>query len=287
MGMKQILVMMAAVVLVGCGNKTSKPDHGPEKEAQVTPKPPPENKPITVITMAYTNSLGMIFKSVPGTDVAFSIWETRVKEYSAYADTNEGLGELWKDPDGFAGPFKQELTHPVVMVSVKDAQAFCKWLTKKEIGTGKIQASQKYRLPTDAEWSIAVGLPEEKGETLEEKNEGIKGVYPWGNTWPPPKRAGNYQKNLNVDDFKFTSPVGSFAANKYGLYDLGGNVWEWCEEEFPLDEIIFHVARGASWVDAEFDSELGVRGALLSSCRAGHLPVGNYATGFRCVLVTE
>ena len=113
--------------------------------------------------------------------------------------------------------------------------------------TGKIQASQKYRLPTDAEWSIAVGLPEEKGENLEEKNEGIKGVYPWGNIWPPPKRAGNYQKNLNVDDFQFTSPVGSFAANEHGLYDLGGNVWEWCEEEFSLNEIIFHVARGASW----------------------------------------
>jgi len=292
--MKQILVMM--VVLVGCGEKATSPtpkskpeipSQAAEAKAQVAPAPPPENKPITIITMAYTNSLGMIFKSVPGTDVAFSIWETRAKDYSAYADTNEGLGELWKDPDGFAGPFKQELTHPVVMVSVKDAQAFCKWLTKKEIGTGKIQASQKYRLPKDAEWSIAVGLPEEKGENLAEKNEGIKGVYPWGNTWPPPKRAGNYQKNLNVDDFKFTSPVGSFAANKHGLYDLGGNVWEWCEEEFLLDEIIFHVARGASWVDAEYDSELGVRGALLSSCRAGHLPAGNYATGFRCVLVTE
>ena len=102
----------------------------------------------------------MVFKSVPGTEVQFCIWETRVKDYAAYAAVNTSVDGEWKSPG-----FKQEDTHPVVKVSWNDAQAFCVWLTKKEVAAGKIKVGQRYRLPTDADWSVAVGLGKEVGKT--------------------------------------------------------------------------------------------------------------------------
>ena len=65
----------------------------------------------------------------------------------------------------------------------------------------------------------------EKGNTPKEKSRGIKGVYPWGKEWPPPKGAGNYWKRLKVDKFDYTAPVGSFATNQLGLHDMDSNVW--------------------------------------------------------------
>jgi formylglycine-generating enzyme required for sulfatase activity len=168
--------------------------------------------------------------------------------------------------------------HPVVNVSWEDANAFCAWLTKKELAEGKIKAGQKYRLPTDAEWSVAVGLGRETGSTPEAKNGGFRDVYPWGKEWPPPKGAGNYGGSLNVDNYEYTSPAGSFAANKLGLHDMGGNVWEWCEDWYRSGNS-YRVLRGASWnyyypVD------------LLSSFRLNFTPDGRYySIGFRCVLV--
>ena len=102
----------------------------------------------------------MVFKSVPGTEVSFCIWETRVKDYAAYAAVNTSVDGEWKSPG-----FKQEDTHPAVKVSWNDAQAFCVWLTKKEVAAGKIKVGQRYRLPTDADWSVAVGLGKEVGKT--------------------------------------------------------------------------------------------------------------------------
>jgi formylglycine-generating enzyme required for sulfatase activity len=154
------------------------------------------------------------------------------------------------------------------------------WLTKKEMAEGKIKAGQKYRLPTDAEWSVAVGLGKEKGNTPQEKSLGIKDVYPWGKEWPPPKGAGNYDEDFKVDKFDYTSPVGSFAANKLGLHDMGGNVYEWCEDWYDPAAKAYRVLRGASWLD--YAPIL-----LLSSFRVSITPDYRYNLfiGFRCVLV--
>ena len=218
----------------------------------------------------------MKFVPVKGTDVQFSMWETRVKDYAEYAAANAGVDESWKN---FGRGFKQADTHPVVKVSWNDAQAFCEWLTKKELAEGKIKAGQKYRLPTDAEWSVAVGLGRETGSTPEAKNGGLRDVYPWGKEWPPPKGAGNYGGSLNVDNYEYTSPAGSFAANKLGLHDLGGNVWEWCEDKNDPAAKAYRVLRGASWLD-------GYPGKLLSSYRADGAPgYRGGDVGFRCVLV--
>ena len=269
--MRQTLPLIAVVALLGCGKKTTptKPETNAEPKAALTEPTPPK---------AFPNTLGMVFKLVPGTDVQFCIWETRVKDYAAYAAANAGVDGSWKN-FGFAG-FKQADTHPVVKVSWEDAEAFCEWLTKKELAAGKIKAGQKYRLPTDAEWSVAVGLRQEKGNTSEEKSRGVKDVYPWGKEWPPRKGAGNHGKTLKVDNFEYTSPVGSFAANKHGLHDLGGNASEWCEDkDYPGSNN--PVLRGASWTATIIIPD----SITLSSHRVSTRPNSrHYNYGFRCVL---
>jgi len=270
--MKQILLMIAVVAVVGCETVELAPQEEPKAE------PTPAEKAAAIKKAqanAFVNTLGMKFVPVSGTEVQFSIWETRVKDYAAYAAANSGVDASWKSPG-----FTQADTHPVAKVNWNDAQAFCAWLTKKEMAAGKIKAGQKYRLPTDAEWSVAVGLGKEKEDPYSgERADGIKRVYPWGKEWPPPKGAGNYYKSLQVDNYAFTSPAGSFASNKLGLHDLGGNVWEWCEDWYAPTAQKYRVLRGASWGS-------GYPVSLLSSPRYGGAPGGRGGgIGFRCVLV--
>lgn len=233
----------------------------------------PRNEPIV---KPFTNSLGMPLMPLPGTKVLFCIWETRVQDYQAFAaDTGRKL----QNPGFAQGP-----THPAVNVSWEDAQAFCKWLTGKEQQAGVISEQQSYRLPTDAEWSQAVGLENETGSTPEEKNLKIKGVYPWGTEWPPPKGTGNFadetlKKKSSTstiipgydDGYAFTAPVGSFKANKYGLYDLAGNVWEWCEDWYDGEQK-YRVLRGGAWGN-------GDQFSLLSSHRVSGTPGQRFSGG--------
>jgi len=219
------------------------------------------------------NSLGMKFVPVPGTEVLFCVWETRVQDYAAYAEANSGVDGSWQNPG-----FTQSGTHPVVNVSWDDAKAFCGWLTQKERAERKLGASQSYRLPTDEEWSKAVGLKESRGGTPKDKDMKIRDVYPWGTQWPPPHGAGNYGSSLKVDSYENTSPVGSFAASKCGIYDLGGNVWEWCGDWYDGNQKS-RVLRGASWYGLNPDY-------LLSSFRFCLTPdYRSIYVGFRCVMV--
>ena len=236
--------------------------------------------------LPWENSLGMKFVPVPGTEVLFCVWETRVQDYAAYAEANNGVDGSWQNPG-----FTQSGTHPVVNVSWEDAKAFCGWLTQKERAEGKLGAAQSYRLPTDEEWSKAVGLKESRGGTPKDKDMKIRDVYPWGTQWPPPHGAGNYGSSLKVDSYENTSPVGSFSASQCGIYDLGGNVWEWCEDWYDGDQKSLmeriraklnekcRVLRGASW-------DLSLPDDLLSSCRDYRTPAyRSIRVGFRCVMV--
>ena len=227
----------------------------------------------------------MKFVAVPGTEVQFCIWKTRVQDFAAY--TNASGVEPEEDS------LEPGRTHPAVNVSWDDAQAFCKWLTAKERAAGLIGPNQSYRLPTDAEWSKAVGLPEETGDTPRAKDMKIKDVLPWGTSWPPPQGAGNYAdkalKNRNdrftiidgyEDGYAYTAQVGSFKANKFRLYDMGGNAWEWCKDWYDIERK-YRVLRGGSWDDDG-------RGILLSSYRDYDTPdFRDYDVGFRCVCWRE
>jgi formylglycine-generating enzyme required for sulfatase activity len=256
---------------------------------QTPPAPPATNAPPIqpVAEQKWTNSLGMKFVPAGTPGVLFSVWDVRVKDYAAFVKDS---GQDWPKPG-----FTQTDNDPAVEVSWLDAHAFCDWLTKKEQTAGLLAPNQKYRLPTDAEWSKAVGLENEGPDTPKDKDGKIEGVYPWGNQWPPPKGAGNYcGEEVNPkhpdwsnlagynDGYTETSPVGSFAANAYGLYDMGGDVWQWCEDKFPVQEypaLEFRVLRGASWHDDNPH-------AMLSSYRAINTSDNrNDDDGFRCVLV--
>ena len=232
----------------------------------------------------------MVFTPVPGTKALFSIGETRVQDYAAYAGANGGVDGSWRSPRYQNVLVTAGSDCPVVNMSWEDAKAFCRWLTAKERGEGKLAPNQEYRLPTDLEWGVAVGLQNESGNTTPRHDSKVQGVYPWGAQWPPPRGAGNFADEsarrkfsgstviAGYDDgYATASPVGSFAANQYGLYDLAGNVWEWCED-FYGGKSGTHVLRGGSWGNSNPDT-------LLSSCRAYGTSDGRQdRVGFRMVL---
>jgi hypothetical protein len=238
----------------------------------------------------WTNSLGMVFVPVPGTSVRFSIWDTRVQDYADYWASSPSVNDSWNKVEYQGVRVSDGPDHPVTMVSWNDAQRFCRWLTEKERREGRIRVTQSYRLPTDSEWSVAVGLDQEDGSTPQEKAWKIQGVYPWGTEWPPPRGSGNYAdmsakrrfSNCDAiegydDGYATTSPVGSFKANQYGLYDMGGNVVQWCEDWFN-NEQKDRVVRGEDWFD-------GGPVKLLSSRRLGFpSDYRGILWGFRCVL---
>jgi len=232
----------------------------------------------------WENSLGMKFVPVDG--ALFCVWKTRTKDYSTFCVST---GRRYEKPD-----FEQTDAHPVVKTSWLDAQAFCKWLTEKERAENMLEEGQYYRLPTDLEWSLAVGLPNEGGGTPEERDGKIKGEYPWGKTWPPPPGAGNYadvsarRQRMPVidgynDNFPQTSPVGSFPPNRLGLYDMGGNVWEWVQDDYKGGGKYkdWGVLRGGSWANSS-------KAELQSSYRnVVDRNDKDVIYGFRCVLVWE
>lgn len=143
----------------------------------------------------------------------------------------------WKNPG-----FSQTDDHPVVCVSWNDAQAFAKWKSRQD--------NFVYRLPTGAEWEYAA------------RSGGKAYQYAWGNGAPSGNIADESLKrkypkvdkiwNGYDDGEVFTAPVGRYAANELGIFDMTGNVWEWCADSFrprnnPHNKYQYRVLRGGGW----------------------------------------
>ena len=184
-------------------------------------------------------------------------------------------GAFWRKPEGPGSDIKKRATHPVVHVSWNDANAYCRW-------SGKT-------LPTEAQWEYAArgGLESQ--------------LYPWGDELVPRGKNGKPQHRCNIwqgkfptldtgaDGFTNTAPVKTFAPNGFGLYQMSGNVWEWCADWFsPLhtaDENgpshgVEKVAKGGSFLcHASYCNRYRV------AARIGNTPDSTTShTGFRCAL---
>ena len=158
-------------------------------------------------------------------------------------------GADWRNPG-----FPQNDSQPVVLISWNDAKAYIEWLSSRE--------GKEYRLPTEAEWEYAA------------RSGGKKYKYSWRNESPEGNIAGEEVKvkfperpwpvwESYEDEYVFTAPVGNSKSNELGLYDMTGNVWEWCSDWYDSDYYKssskgnpegpssgdYKVLRGGSWLN--------------------------------------
>ena len=149
--------------------------------------------------------------------------EVTVGEYRLFVEETGHPAPEWSQAELYAPTDK----HPIVYVSWHDAMAFATWAGK--------------RLPTEAEWEKAA------------RGGSVARTYPWGNIPPKGKQCNFADKNLTHywwadtkadDGYAFTAPVGSYPENGYGLFDMAGNVWEWCLDEY--DAGFYAVSEGVN-----------------------------------------
>ncbi|QDV91093.1 Serine/threonine-protein kinase pkn1 [Phycisphaerae bacterium RAS2] len=187
-----------------------------------------------------------------------------------YEVTNAQYRRFKPDHDSgdYRGVSLNNDNQPVVDVSREDAKAFCDWLRR--------QSGREVRLPSESEWEYAC----RGGDGRE---------FPWSGSWPPSAQSGNYADETIKsmfsdwtpvdgyrDGYAVSSPVGSFSANPYGLHDMGGNVWEWCEDWYH-DDYTGAPTDGRAWTTGGKQTSPVFRGAawsyedgrnLRSACRS-------------------
>lgn len=228
----------------------------------------------------WDNSLRMKFQPVD--NLLFSVWETRVQDYAEFAkEMGRPPGIVDADKNG-QSDIGQTATHPAVNLTRADAAEFCRWLTRRERITAYLPDDMEYRLPSDAEWSLAAGMRNDEGlADPAERHNRWNGRYPWTPEYEyPPPAANGQPAAANIGDLTalhskalgyltpkqvkeieeskyndgavFTAPAGQYRPSATGLCDLSGNIWEFVADDFGgKDPKIakYAVTRGASWAD--------------------------------------
>ena len=249
-------------------------DEGPQHEVEITQPFLMGAYPVTVGQFAafvqdsgYRTDAEKDGKGGFGFNLTTAQWEQKA-EYT------------WRHPG-----FTQGDDHPVVQVSWNDATAFCAWLSQKE---GKV-----YELPTEAEWEYACRAGTKTRFWCGDTDASLEGKVNIADTSLKGKVDSEATKTWTFvpwdDGYAFTSPVGTFKPNPWGLYDMHGNVWQWCSDWYgPYPEGYIkdtkgkesgnrRVLRGGSWF-------FGPRGCR-SAYRSGDVPAyRDYCFGFRVVL---
>lgn len=224
------------------------------------------------------NSLGMRFVALAKSPVLMSIWETRVRDFRTFVSTagyriDQGMVVLTKSgwqasADTWQHPgFEVTSDHPASGVSWDDARAFCAWLTEKEHRLGSLPPNYEYRLPTEQEWSEAAGAaPNPAAGAWPGAGAGnLAGWEAADESWP-----AQFSTVIDyADGFPRTAPVGWFSSTPLGVFDLEGNVAEWCsdpaESGRPEGE---RVVRGTMFASApprvnRFTCDRGLRHAAI------------------------
>lgn len=197
-------------------------------------------------------------------------------------------GADWRHPQGPGSDIEGKEDHPVVQISWDDAVAYCRWAGK--------------RLPTEAEWELAARAGTQDS------------IYFWGNDTSFYNHANTWNGNFPFDNsltdgYLRTAPVGTYAPNAFGLYDMAGNVWEWCKDFYHVDYYkscldigtiinpigpttsfdpnqpynIVHVKRGGSFLC----NEVYCSSYRLTARMASSYDTGQDHSGFRCVMTPE
>ena len=219
------LLLLLLLIAVGCDDSTRNEQATGSTTGQT--QPVPADSPVIELP-SITNTLGMKFNKIPtgtfmmgspGTEKARKSDETQHKvtiSKAFYMQTNEVTQGQWKAVMG-TEPWKGEQfvkegpNYAATYVSWDDAVAYCKKLSEKE--------GKTYRLPTEAEWEYACRAGTKTTWSFG-NDEKVLGDYAWydGNAW-------------DIDE-KYAHQVGQKTPNAFGLYDMHGNVWEWCHDYY-------------------------------------------------------
>jgi formylglycine-generating enzyme required for sulfatase activity len=216
-GMKLVLIPKGKFMMGSpAGEKGRYDNEGPRHEVKITR---------AFYMAAHTVTVGQFKQFVEGEEYRTDAERDGKGGYGYNADTKTGDGPkpkyTWRNPG-----WKQTDWHPVVNVSWNDAAAYCKWLSKKE--------GKPYRLPTEAEWEYACRAGTTTRYYFGDENAGLKDHANMGDQ--------ALKKNLDAETYKkagfaawddghaFTAPVGSYKANPWGLFDMHGNVSQWCKD---------------------------------------------------------
>ena len=258
--MRYLLLAALLVAMTGCGSDT-KPEEQPTKPAETATQEEQPTTPAETVSSPETpnssdepsakagvpavNSIGMRFVPIPAgtftmgegkTATPHKVTLTQEFHLGQYEVTQEQYEQVMgTNPSQFKGP-----QNPVEKVSWDDAVEFCRKLSAMP---AEKKAGYVYRLPTEAEWEYAC-------------RAGTKTTYSFGDS---DSELGDYAW-YNENSGNTTHPVGQKKPNRWGLYDMHGNVWEWCQDwygDYPSGSVTdptgaasgsYRVLRGGSFV---------------------------------------